>query len=103
MESFGSYLRDLRKQKRLTLKQVEKLARVSNSFLSQVERGLRNPPHPDILNRLANVYGISPHELLDAAGYIKKLSPAKRLHDEIERAYEHVITDPAYNQGTRMR
>jgi transcriptional regulator with XRE-family HTH domain len=103
MDKFGAYLRQLRKQKGLTLKQVEKLARVSNSFLSQVERGIRNPPHPDILNRLAGAYGISAHDLLNAAGYIKQESPEKQIRERIERAYEHVVTDPKYNQGTRMK
>lgn len=103
MEKIGPYLRRLRKQKGLTLKQVETAAKVSNSFLSQVERGTRNAPHPDILNRLAIVYGVSAHELLDVAGYIKRESPEKKLRERIERAYEHVVTDPAYSQGTRMK
>ncbi|SRR5258707_7778072 len=103
MEKFGVYLRTLRKQKGLTLKQVEKGARVSNSFLSQVERGIRNPPRPDILNRLAGVYGVPAHDLLAAAGYIKVESSEIRDRERIERAYDHVITDPRYSQGTRMK
>lgn len=102
VEKFGQYLRHLRQQKRLTLKQVERAARVSNSFLSQVERGIRNPPHPDILNRLAAVYGVSPSDILAAAGYIKSGAGEIPARERIERAYQHVITDPAYQQGTRM-
>jgi transcriptional regulator with XRE-family HTH domain len=103
MDKFGDYLRKLRKQKGLTLKQVEKSARVSNSFLSQVERGIRNPPRPDILNRLAGVYGIPSQDLLEAAGYIKEKSGEMRARERIERAYEHVITDPHYSQGNRLK
>jgi len=103
MEKFGPYLRKLRKQKGLTLKQVEKAARVSNSFLSQVERGVRNPPRPDILNRLAAVYGVSVQDLLEAAGFITGNTKERTERDRIERAYEHVITDPHYSQGTRMK
>lgn len=103
MEKFGPYLRTLRKQNGLTLKQVEKAAHVSNSFLSQVERGLRNPPHPAILNRLAAVYGVTAHDLLYAAGYIKTAAAEKSPTERVERAYQHVITDPTYHQGTRMK
>ena len=103
MEKFGPYLRTLRKQKGLTLKQVEKAARVSNSFLSQVERGIRNPPRPDIINRLAMVYSVPAHHLMEAAGYIKGVSGEMNERDRIERAFEHVITDPNYSQGTRMK
>lgn len=103
MEKFAPYLRQLRKQRGLTLKQVEKAARVSNSFLSQVERGIRNPPRVDILNRLAAVYGVPVQDLLEAAGFITGNTKERAERDRIERAYEHVITDPHYSQGTRMK
>ncbi len=101
MNRFGSYLRELRQARRLSLKKVEKAARVSNAYLSQIERGLRNPPHPDILNRLAKIYGVPARDLLIAAGYLKEehgVTP-----EEIERAYGHVLSDPQYRQGTRLK
>jgi len=103
MVKFGTYLRNLRKQKGLTLKQVEKTARVSNSFLSQVERGVRNPPRADILNRLAVVYSVSVHDLLEAAGYVTVKPGEMQERERVERAYQHAITDPGYSQGTRMK
>jgi transcriptional regulator with XRE-family HTH domain len=103
MEKFGPYMRKLRKQRGLTLKQVEKAAHVSNSFLSQVERGVRNPPKPDILNRLASTYSVPAQDLMEAAGYIKSKPGEMRERERVELAYQHVITDPTYSQGTRMR
>lgn len=103
MEKFGPYMRKLRKQKGLTLKEVEKAARVSNSFLSQVERGVRNPPKPDILNRLARAYSVPAQNLMEAAGYIKSNPNEMRERERVELAYQHVITDPNYSQGTRMK
>jgi transcriptional regulator with XRE-family HTH domain len=103
MESFGSYMRRLRKSKGLTLKQVETQARVSNAYISQIERGLRNPPHPDILKRLANAYDVQHRELLVAAGYLEEDSAETAKRRQIEEAYEHVRTDPAFKQGTRLK
>lgn len=103
MEKFGPYMRKLRKQKGLTLKEVEKAARVSNSFLSQVERGVRNPPKPDILNRLARAYSVPAQDLMEAAGYIRSIPNEMRERERVELAYQHVITDPNYSQGTRMK
>jgi HTH-type transcriptional regulator, competence development regulator len=103
MEKFGPYLRKLRKETGLTLKQVEKTAHVSNSFLSQVERGIRNPPKPEILNRLAGAYSVPAHDLMEAAGYIKSKPGEMRERERVELAYQHVITDPNYSQGTRMK
>src|SRR5579859_7252354 len=101
VEKFGPYIRKLRKQRGLTLKQVEKAAHVSNSFLSQVERGIRNPPRPELINRLAVVYSIPGRSLMEVAGYLPKTESNER--ERIELAFEHVITDPSYSQGTRMK
>lgn len=103
MPIFGPYIRDLRKKRGLTLKQVEKAARVSNAYVSQLERGVRNPPHPDILKRLANVYGVPHRDLLIAAGYLEEDTREKLEWEKVELAYQHVIRDPKYKQGTRLK
>jgi transcriptional regulator with XRE-family HTH domain len=103
MESFGNYLRRLRKSKGLTLKRVETQAQVSNAYISQIERGLRNPPHPDILKRLAKAYDVQLRDLLIAAGYLEEDSAETAKRRQIEEAYEHVRTDPAFKQGTRLK
>jgi len=103
MEVFGAYLRRLRKTKGLTLKQVEAQAKVSNAYISQIERGLRNPPHPDILRRLAKVYDVQHSELLVAAGYLEQDSAEVARRRQIEEAYQHVVTDPTFKQGTRIK
>jgi transcriptional regulator with XRE-family HTH domain len=103
MESFGSYMRRLRKSKGLTLKQVETQARVSNAYISQIERGLRNPPQPDILRRLARVYDVPHRELLIVAGHLEEDSAETAKRRRVEEAYEHVMTDPTFKQGTRLK
>jgi transcriptional regulator with XRE-family HTH domain len=103
MESFGSYMRHLRKSRGLTLKQVETQAKVSNAYISQIERGLRKPPHPDILKRLAKTYDVPHRELLVVAGYLEEDSAETAKRREIEEAYEHVRTDPTFKQGTRLK
>jgi len=103
METFGPYLKRLRRTKRLSLKQVEGAAGVSNAYLSQIERGIRKPPHPDILQRLAKAYEEPVEELLEAAGYLKDAQGRRIQSQKIERAFEHVITDPKYRYGTRLK
>jgi HTH-type transcriptional regulator, competence development regulator len=65
--SFGNYLRDLRESRGLTLRQVEEQVRVSNAYLSQLERGDRGIPNLRILRKLAEAYGISVTELVNVA------------------------------------
>lgn len=97
------YVRRLRKSKGLTLKQVETQAKVSNAYISQIERGLRKPPHPDILRRLAKTYDVPHRDLLVAAGYLEEDSQAVASRRRIEEAFDHVTTDPAFKQGTRLK
>ena len=99
---FAIYMHTLRKQRGLTLKHVEKAAQVSNAYISQLERGLRNPPHPDILNRLAKVYEVPARELMVAAGYLPDDAELENKR-KVEQAYNHVISDPKYSHGTRLK
>ncbi len=103
MENFGTYMRNLRKAKGLTLKQVEQAAKVSNAYLSQIERGLRRPPHPDILKRLAKVYGVSHRELLIEAEYLEEGSGQQTQRDRIEKAFLFILADPAFRYATRLK
>jgi transcriptional regulator with XRE-family HTH domain len=103
MESFGNYMRRLRKARGLTLKQVESQAKVSNAYISQIERGLRNPPHPDILKRLAKTYDVEHRELLVVAGYLEDDSPEAAKRRTLEKAFEHVQSDPTFKHGTRLK
>jgi transcriptional regulator with XRE-family HTH domain len=102
MDNFGCYLHNLRKSRGLTLKQVEKEARVSNAYLSQIERSKRRPPHPDILKRLARVYEVTHRELLIAAGYLEGESEQIK-RQQVENAFQHVTTDPKFRHGTRLK
>lgn len=102
-KGFGPYLRELRRRRGLSLKQVEREAQVSNAYLSQIERGLRKPPHPEILNRLAKAYEVAPNDLLIAAGYVEDLAVKGITREKIEQAFEHVIHHPQFRYGTRLK
>jgi HTH-type transcriptional regulator, competence development regulator len=67
---FGHYLRDLRKQAGLTLREIEERTGISNSYLSQLENGYIDQPSPRNLQKLAEVYGISYEHLMTQAGYL---------------------------------
>ena len=72
VENFGEYLRTLRLEKRYSLRQVEELSGVSNSYLGLIERGQRPIPGADILKKLAPVFDVPVRDLLAAAGYLKE-------------------------------
>lgn len=59
LSSLGAELRELRKARNLTLKQLSELANISLSHLSAIERGATNPSI-DVLNALAAGLYVSP-------------------------------------------
>lgn len=70
-KEFGEYLRKLRKAKKLTIRQLDLYSSVSNSYISQMERGERGIPSPEILNKLSKPLGVEYEDLMLKAGYIK--------------------------------
>jgi transcriptional regulator with XRE-family HTH domain len=52
----GQYLWDLRQAAKMSLREVEEAADVSNAYVSQLETGKITKPSPDVLHRLAEAY-----------------------------------------------
>jgi transcriptional regulator with XRE-family HTH domain len=67
-------LRRARIKKNLTLRDVENLSKgkISNPYVSLLERGIDRSPHPMKLRVLSQILNISITELFILAGYLKK-------------------------------
>ena len=74
-QSLGDYLRNIRKLRQHSLRQVEEEAAVSNAYLSQLENDKIEKPSPHILHKLAMFYKVSYETLMQKAGYITQSSP----------------------------
>ena len=63
---------DLRTAKGFSLREVEEATgnEVSNAYLSQLENGKIQKPSPNVLHRLAEVYGVRYETLMEKAGYL---------------------------------
>ncbi len=98
MSQIGDYLKRLRRERGLTLLEVKRLTGVSVGYLSEIEQGKRVSPHPEILKRLAPIYGASVEELLTMAGYLVREERPRVLsrEDEIEWAFNAVLRDPDF-------
>ena len=80
----GDFIRTQRQMANLSLRQLSALAKVSNPYLSQVERGLHEPS-VRVLKSIGEALNVSAETLFEQAGLI---SPAEDLVDE---ATEHAI------------
>lgn len=69
---FGSYIKNLRKEKGLTLSALASLSGISHPYLSQIENAkLKNFPSSEKLIKIANQLGVHYEVLLKAAGYLE--------------------------------
>lgn len=66
---FGEIIKKLRKLRGFTIYLLSELSQVDKGHLSRIERGLRNPPKPDGVRRLANALGVDIEYLMAKAGY----------------------------------
>ena len=69
VRNLGDYIRDQRSSANVSLRQLAKLAGVSNPYLSQIERGLRKPS-AEILQQIAKALRISAEALYVQAGIL---------------------------------
>lgn len=97
---FGLYLKKIRKERGLTIHQVETYTGVSNSYISLLERGKRDIPSPTILEKLAPLYKVPYDELMEAAGYIKLYDEANDI-DENNKDFTGMLIF-ILNEGEKM-
>lgn len=69
LEAFGNFVRTQRQLAKLSLREMAELARVSNPYLSQIERGLHEPSLR-VVKAIAHALDISAESLLAQAGLI---------------------------------
>ena len=67
----GEYIREQRRAAQVSLRQLARLAGVSNPYLSQIERGLRKPS-AEILQQIAKGLRISAEVLYVQAGILEE-------------------------------
>lgn len=89
----GSFIRDLRENAQVSVRQLAERSGVSNPYLSQVERGLRKPS-ADVLNQIAKALRISAEVLYVRAGILEP-SDKSQVRDAI-------VTDTAITERQKQ-
>ncbi|SHS05065.1 XRE family transcriptional regulator [Mycobacteroides abscessus subsp. abscessus] len=82
MKAFGEELRQLRKEKGLSIRKLSELSGVAHSYLSQVETGKRGIPKVETLEKIAAGLDIPSIDLLVRAGYIDPDDYVKMKNEE---------------------
>jgi len=101
MAVLRNLLFNARTKLKMSLREAEKISGVSNAYISLIESGKRTDPHPNILRKLADCYGLDIDEVMKSAGYLDA-----EPHDEkkeIENLYRQAISDSAFAFGRRSK
>jgi len=102
MQELSKYLKKLRGK--LSIRHVAEKTGVSNAYLSQLEGGKRDNPHPDVLKKLAKFYEIPVIEFLKKAGYLDEdISEEETFEEKIDRLFKYVTNKPDYKYGHRIK
>jgi transcriptional regulator with XRE-family HTH domain len=97
LEAFGNFVRTQRQLAKLSLRELAELARVSNPYLSQIERGLHEPSIR-VVQAIATALDISTETLLAQVGLVGNNDSEGRVHGATEAA---ISADPYLTDGQR--
>ena len=99
LEAFGSFLRAQRRLANLSLREVARRTKLSNAYLSQIERGLHTPS-VRVLRAVAEALDLSVETLLAQAGlWGENLdAPEPEKASTTERA---IRSDPQLTEGQK--
>ncbi len=92
-EELGRYLKKLRNDKSLSLREVNHITDISYSHLNMIENGKRNVT-PALLRILANLYCVDYLDLYEKAGYIDLIEDEKIQSNRIDNFGNTVLSIP---------
>jgi transcriptional regulator with XRE-family HTH domain len=84
LKGLGEFIRTQRELANLSLRQLAELAKVSNPYLSQVERGLYKPS-AEVLKQIANALHLSAETFYQQAGLLDE-DIGREMADQVESA-----------------
>jgi transcriptional regulator with XRE-family HTH domain len=76
MEALGAFIRSKRKLANLSLRQLAERTKLSNPYLSQIERGLHQPS-VRVIRLISDALNVSAETLLAQAGLLHKSTPGE--------------------------
>jgi transcriptional regulator with XRE-family HTH domain len=90
MAALGAFIRNRRKLANLSLRQLAERTKLSNPYLSQIERGLHQPS-VRVIRLISDALNVSAETLLAQAGLLHRESAAEASSEPREVSVEDAI------------
>lgn len=82
----GEFIKELRKEKGYTLREVAEKTGISNTYISNLENGVKDSPSMETLFKLSRALDVNYTQLLEKSGYINEKDNI--LTKDEEKAFE---------------
>jgi transcriptional regulator with XRE-family HTH domain len=99
LEALGALLRAQRQAADLSLRQLSERTKVSNAYLSQLERGLHEPSL-SVLTAIAAALGVPLGSLLTRAGLLERTEADGEVH--VRETEAAILRDPELSEPQRI-
>ena len=96
LADLGRYLRAQREIAQVSLRALARAINVSDSYLSQVERGLYQPS-PGVLKAIAEGLGLAPDQLFQRMGWLGPTGSSGKYNS----ALDAIADDPVLTQAQK--
>ncbi|WP_051758464.1 helix-turn-helix domain-containing protein [Rossellomorea vietnamensis] len=105
-EEFGLFLRQLRKERDMTVRRLAELSNVSQSYITNLENNKRGIPSPDVLKKLSGPLQLKYSELMYRAGHLteeefevyrKIEARSEALDERLKKVIDILSTDGKFN------
>jgi transcriptional regulator with XRE-family HTH domain len=94
MKKFGEFLKSLRQSREISLRQLASDIDVAPSYLSDIERGNRNAPPKERLDKIIKILSLSEDEaykFYDLASHSKKVAVADDVQEIIAKDKQFAV------------
>ena len=100
LQNLGQFIRTQRRLANLTLREMAELTKVSNPYLSQIERGMHEPS-VRVLKAIASALNVSAETLLTQAGLIQSASTGEPVDQPQSPVEAAVRLDPDLTEAQK--
>jgi transcriptional regulator with XRE-family HTH domain len=105
--TFGQSLREMRRSKGVSQRELAGKVGVDFSYISKVENDRLPPPAADTIVKICEALGVAPEELLASSGKIPKqlremLGASSSALQFVREAYQMALTDEEWGEMTRQ-
>ncbi len=100
--NIGSNLRVIREKKKIGVNALARISKVNSGYISAIERGEKNNPTMDIINKLASALNVNAEELLKEHKEISQKSFSYENLKTVEDVMKFALNQPVIEDHNQL-